>query len=83
VARRAALSAPRIGAMAVRTPSQLAWRRRVETGIRLVAPALDLMLFVGDRVSRVAGRGDPEPEPPRRMSRPPEHAPLRDTAEPS
>jgi hypothetical protein len=62
--------------MAVRTPSQLAWRRRVETGIRLVAPALD-------SVSRVAGRGDPEPEPPRRMSRPPEHAPLRNTAEPS
>ena len=69
--------------MAVRTPGQLAWRRRVEAGIRLAAPALDLVLFVGDRVSRVAGRGDPEPEPPRRMSRPPERATLRDTTEPS
>jgi len=69
--------------MAVRTPSQLAWRRRVETAIRLAAPALDLVLFAGDRVSRVAGRGDPEPEPPRRMYRPPEHATLRETAGPS
>ena len=62
--------------MAVRTPSQLAWRRRVEAGIRLVAPALDVVLFVGDRVSRVAGRGEPEPEPPRRMARPPDQGPL-------
>jgi hypothetical protein len=54
--------------MATRTPSQLAWRRRVETGIRLAAPVLDLVLAVGDRVSRLAGRGDTDPEPPRRMS---------------
>ncbi|HWT22281.1 MAG TPA: hypothetical protein VN213_02125 [Solirubrobacteraceae bacterium] len=54
--------------MAVRTPSQLAWRRRVEAGIRCAAPVLDLVLAVGDRVSRVAGRGDAEPEPPRRLS---------------
>ena len=53
--------------MAVRSPSQLAWRRRVESGIRVVAPVLDLVLWTGDRVSRVAGRGQPDPEPPRRM----------------
>ena len=58
---------PRIAAVAVRSPSQLAWRRRVETGVRLAAPLLDLLLAVGDRVSRVAGRGEPDPEPPRRM----------------
>ena len=51
--------------MAHRTPEQLANRRRVETVIRLVAPALDLVLFAGERVSRVAGRNDPDPEPPR------------------
>jgi hypothetical protein len=54
--------------MAVRTPSQLARRRRIEAGIRLAAPMLDLVLAVGDRVSRVAGRGEPEPEPPRRIA---------------
>jgi hypothetical protein len=58
---------PRIAVMAVRSPSQLAWRRRVESGLRLAAPLLDLVLAVGDRVSRVAGRDEPEPEPPRRM----------------
>jgi hypothetical protein len=69
--------------MAVRTPSQLAWRRRVEAGIRLAAPALDLVLFVGDRVSRVVGRGEPEPEPPRRMGRAPDQAPLDRAAGPT
>ena len=34
-------------------------RRRIELGIRLVAPLLDLMLAVGDRVSRVLDREDP------------------------
>jgi len=63
--------------MAVRTPSQLAWRRRVESGIRVAAPVLDLVLFVGDRVSRLTGRGEPEPEPPRRMAHPAERVPLR------
>ena len=40
-------------------------RRRVETVIGFVAPALDLLLFAGEQVSRVAGRNDPDPEPPR------------------
>jgi hypothetical protein len=57
--------------MAVRTPSQLARRRRVERVIRLVAPALDVLLAAGGALSRVAGRGDPEPEPPRRAVPPP------------
>ena len=51
----------------MRSPSQLAWRRRVESGVRIVAPVLDLVLLAGDRVSRVAGRNQPEPEPPRRL----------------
>jgi len=56
--------------MAVRTPSQLANRRRIEALIRLAAPALDLVLAVGDRISRVAGRNEIDPEPPRRSLRP-------------
>ncbi len=52
--------------MARRTPAQLIRRRRVERAIRTLAPVLDLVLAVGDRVSRVAGRNDLEPEPPRR-----------------
>jgi hypothetical protein len=62
--------------MAVRSPRQLAWRRRVEAGIRLAAPLLDAVLAVGDRVSRVAGRGDSDPEPPRRMTGAPGRTPL-------
>ena len=54
--------------MAVRTPRQLAWRGRVEAGIRVAAPLLDVVLAVGDRVSRVVSRGDADPEPPRRMT---------------
>jgi hypothetical protein len=42
-------------------------RRRIEALIRLAAPALDLVLFAGDRVSRVAGRNEIDPEPPRRI----------------
>ena len=53
--------------MAFRTPSQLAVRRRFEAGIRLVAPLLDLVLATGDRVSRVAGRNQIDPDPPRRL----------------
>ena len=51
--------------MAHRTPAQQTNRRRVETLIGAVAPALDLLLYAGDRVSRVAGRNDHAPEPPR------------------
>jgi hypothetical protein len=51
---------------APRTPAQLARHRRVLAGIRLAAPLLDVVLGAGDRVSRVLGRGRPQPEPPRR-----------------
>jgi hypothetical protein len=54
-------------AVAHRTPGQLALRRRIESVIRLAAPVLDLVLFAGERVSRVAGRNEVDPEPPRRL----------------
>lgn len=53
--------------MAHRTPGQLALQRRIESLIRVAAPALDLVLFVGEQVSRVAGRNQLDPEPPRRI----------------
>jgi hypothetical protein len=55
------------------SPTQLQWRRRIEAGLRVVAPALDLLLAAGDRVSRAVDRGDddldrlpPGSVPPRR-----------------
>jgi hypothetical protein len=54
-------------AVAHRTSGQLALRRRIEAVIRLAAPVLDVVLFAGDRVSRVAGRNQVDPEPPRRI----------------
>lgn len=53
--------------MAHRTPGQLALERRVEGLIRLMAPVLDVVLYAGDRVSRVAGRNQIDPDPPRRI----------------
>ena len=50
-----------------RTPAQVALRSRIESLIGLAAPVLDLVLFAGDRVARVAGRNDIDPEPPRRL----------------
>ena len=49
------------------TPTQLAWRGRIESVLRLVAPALDLMLAAGDRVSRVADRDGSDWTPPRHV----------------
>ena len=57
--------------MAYRTREQLARRRRIEALIRLAAPALDVVLFAGDRVSRVAGRGELPPDPVTRTGLPP------------
>jgi len=51
--------------VAHRTATQLALRRRIEALIGLAAPALDLVLFAGEQVSRVAGRNEIDPEPPR------------------
>lgn len=53
--------------MAHRTPGQLTLQRRIESLIRLAAPALDVVLFAGEQVSRVAGRNQIDPEPPRRI----------------
>ena len=51
--------------MAPLSPDQLRTRRRVESLIRVMAPALDLVLAVGERVSRVVERDDVEYYPPR------------------
>jgi hypothetical protein len=62
--------------MAARSPSQLANRARIEALLRIAAPALDLVLAAGDRVSRVAGRGEVAPEPARRSLRAEVRTPL-------
>jgi hypothetical protein len=52
--------------------SQQLWRGRIETGIRLVAPALDVVLAAGDRLSRVVDRDPPEPLAPGRLRHDPQ-----------
>ena len=47
------------------TADQLRTRRRVESVIRVIAPALDLVLAAGDRISRVVEPEDVEYYPPR------------------
>jgi hypothetical protein len=51
--------------MALLTADQLRTRRRVESVIRVIAPALDLVLAAGDRISRVVEPEDVEYYPPR------------------
>jgi hypothetical protein len=58
------------------TPEQLRTRRRVEGVIRVIAPALDLVLAAGDRISRVVEREDVEYYPPR-VTRGADQTPLR------
>ena len=53
--------------MAQPSPAQRAWRRRVEAALTVVAPALDLFLAAGDRLSRVVEREDLDWVPPRRQ----------------
>jgi hypothetical protein len=48
------------------SPTQLAWRGRIEAVLRVVEPALDALLAVGDRVSRVLEPGDADAPPPAR-----------------
>jgi hypothetical protein len=62
--------------VAVRSPSQLANRARIERLLRIAAPILDLVLAAGDRVSRVAGRNEIDPEPSRRSLRAEVRTPL-------
>ena len=57
--------------MAQLTPDQLRTRQRVEGLIRLATPALDLVLAVGERVSRIVEPDDVEYYPPRVTSESP------------
>lgn len=48
------------------THTQLVWRGRIESGLRVAAPLLDLLLLAGDQLSRLASReerGELEPAP--------------------
>lgn len=45
------------------TPDQRRRRDTIERGIRLVAPALDLLLWAGERLSRIVQRDDPSYDP--------------------
>jgi hypothetical protein len=58
--------------MAQPSPNQLVWRRRIETGLAVVAPALDLLLAAGDRLSRAVERDDLDWVPPRKALSPSE-----------
>jgi hypothetical protein len=47
------------------TPEQVRRREQVESVIRLMAPALNLVLTAGERLSRIVEREDVEYYPPR------------------
>ena len=47
------------------TPTQLAWRGRIEAVLRIAAPALDLVLAAGDRLSRAVERDELDAPPSR------------------
>jgi len=47
------------------TPTQLAWRGRIEAVLRIAAPALDLVLAAGDRLSRIVERDELDAPPTR------------------
>ncbi len=51
--------------MAPLTPEQVRTRMRIEGLIKMMAPALDLVLAVGERASRLVEREDAEYYPPR------------------
>jgi hypothetical protein len=67
-----------MAAVAQLSPTQLAWRGRIEAGLRLAAPFLDLVLVAGDRLSRAVERDDPEPILPPGARRGAEHPALAD-----
>lgn len=52
--------------MAPPTPTQLAWRGRIEAVLRVAEPALDLLLLAGDRLSRLVAREELAAPPARR-----------------
>jgi hypothetical protein len=45
-------------AVAKPSPRQLAWRGRIEAGLHVAAPFLDLVLAVGERISRMVDRDE-------------------------
>jgi hypothetical protein len=47
------------------SPTQLAWRGRIEAGLRIAEPFLNLLLAAGDRVSRVVEPRDLDHVPAR------------------
>jgi len=58
--------------MAPLTPDQLRRRERIEGLIRIASPGLNLVLAVGERISRLVEPEDHEYYPPRRgQSEPP------------
>lgn len=65
--------------MAPLTPDQVRTRERVETLIRVAAPALNLVLAVGERISRLVEPEDHEYYPPRTRTsgEPPPPTPIR------
>ena len=71
---RDAAPAPYSRCVARLTPEQVRKRERVETVIGIAAPVLDLVLVVGERLSRLVQRDDPEYHPQRtgREPSPPE-----------
>ncbi len=56
--------------MAPLTPDQLRTRERVEKVIRIAAPALNLVLAAGERVSKLVEPEDHEYYPPRQSASP-------------
>ncbi len=56
--------------MAPLTPDQVRRRERVESLIRVAAPGLNLLLALGERVSRLVEPEDHEYYPPRTRSQP-------------
>jgi hypothetical protein len=48
------------------TPNQLVWRRRIEAGLRIAEPGLNLVLAAGDRFSRWVDRNQPDTYVPAR-----------------
>jgi hypothetical protein len=57
--------------MAQLTPDQRRTRDRFESLIRLAAPALNLVLAAGERLSRIVEPDDPDYYPPRTAQEPP------------
>ncbi|HEY2603993.1 MAG TPA: hypothetical protein VGI67_20715 [Thermoleophilaceae bacterium] len=62
--------------MTTLTPEQRRTRARVESLIRLMSPALNLVLATGERISRLVEPEDPDYYPPRtgQVEPPPSHA---------